>query len=71
MTQLIDPSSPEYFQQSSNEPYLRHDYKLVYENGKSVVFDNYEDIQRTWFQHNGKFLSHVEVLDRKKKKNGF
>jgi hypothetical protein len=71
MTQLIDPSSPEYFQQSSNEPYLRHDYKLVYENGKSVVFDNYEDIQRTWFQNNGKFLSHVEVLDHKKKKKGF
>jgi hypothetical protein len=75
MTQLIDPSSPEYFHQSSNEPYLRHNYKLVYESGKTVVFDNYEDIQRTWFQYNGKFLSHVEVLDYKKpkskKKNGF
>jgi len=68
MTQLIDPTDPRYFRQTSNEPYLRHDYKLIKSNGDTVIFDNYEDVQKTWFQHGGKFLSHVEVLDHKKPK---
>ena len=76
MTQLIDPSDPRYFRQTSNEPYLRHDYKLVWSTGQSVIFDNYEDVQRKWFEHSGNFLSHVEVLDHKepkknKKRKGF
>jgi len=76
MTQLIDPSDPRFFRQTSDEPYLRHDYKLVWSTGQSVIFDNYEDVQRKWFEHSGNFRSHVEVLDhkepkKKKKKNGF
>lgn len=54
----------EVFKQTSDEPYLRHDYKVIFANGKSVVFDNYEDVQLTWFQRGGNFLSHVEVLDK-------
>ena len=69
MTQLIDPSDPRYFHQTSDEPYLRHDYKLVMSNGDTVIFDNYEDVQRKWFECSGNFLSHVEVLDHKKPKN--
>jgi hypothetical protein len=69
MTKLIHPSSPEYFQQTSNDPYIRHDYKLFYESGKTVIFDNYEDVQLRWFQSRGKFLSHIEVLDHKKSKS--
>jgi len=68
MTQLIDPSDPRYFRQTSDEPYLRHDYKLVMSSGDAVVFDNYEDVQRRWFEYSGNFLSHVEVLDHKKLK---
>jgi len=76
MTQLIDPSDPRYFRQTSDEPYLRHDYKLIKTNGDTVVFDNYEDVQRMWFEYNGNFLSHVEVLDhqepkKNKKTKGF
>lgn len=56
------------FKQTSDEPYVRHDYKLVFEDGKEVVFDNYEDIQVFWFQRGGNFLSHIEVLDKKKSK---
>jgi hypothetical protein len=56
------------FKQTSDEPYIRHDYKLVFANGKSVVFDNYEDVQVTWFQSPNQMLSHVEVLDHKEKK---
>jgi hypothetical protein len=59
------------FKQTSDEPYLRHDYKVVFENGEEVIFDNYEDVQVTWFQRSGNFLSHIEVLDRKQKSKGF
>lgn len=55
------------FKQTSDEPYLRHHYKLVYTDGRKVVFDNYEDVQVTWFQTAGQFLSHVEVLDIKQR----
>jgi len=68
MTQLIDKSDPRYFRQTSDEPYLRHDYKLVTSTGEFVIFDNYEDVQRKWFERGGNFLSHVEVLDHKKSK---
>jgi len=71
MTQLIDPSSPQYFKQTSNEPYLRHDYKVVFEDGKTVVFDNYEDAQLLWWNRSGNFLSHIEVLDKRKQTKGF
>ena len=58
----------ETFKQTSNDPYIRHDYKLVYEDGKEVILDNYEDVQLTWFQRSGHFLSHIEVLDKKQSK---
>jgi hypothetical protein len=59
---------PEFFQQTCDKPYNRHDYKLVYTDGKSKVFDDYKDTQATWFQTAEMFLSHVEVLDKKTKK---
>jgi hypothetical protein len=59
---------PEFFQQTSNEPYLRHDYKIHYTTKKPEVFDNYEDVQRTWFQTPNQFLDYVEVLDHKEPK---
>ena len=59
------------FKQTSDNPYDRHDYKLVLSNGKEIIFDNYEDVQVTWFQTAPQFLSHVEVLDKKTKSKGF
>ena len=58
----------EIFKQTSDEPYVRHNYKLVTDNGGELVFDNYEDVQVYWFQHGGNFLSHIEVLDKKQSK---
>ena len=55
------------FSQTCHKPYDRHDYKLVYINGKTVVYDDYMDLQAVWFQTAHQFLSHVEVLDKKKK----
>ena len=54
------------FKQTCGKPYLRHHYKVVYNDGREVVFDNYEDVQVTWFQTAGQFLSHIEVLDVKR-----
>lgn len=59
---------PEFFQQTSDEPYVRHDYKLVYADGKSKVFGNHQDFSAAWFQQPKQFLSHGEVLDKKSKK---
>jgi len=67
MTKLIQPSDPRYFTLSSNDLYDRHDYKIVSKTGESVVVDNWETAQMTWFQKNV-FLSHIEVLDRKERK---
>ena len=63
----------ETFSQTSDQPYNRHNYKLYYTTGKTIVFDNYEDVQLTWFQTSPDFLSHVEVLDKEKprKSKGF
>ena len=58
----------ETFKQTSDKPYLRHHYKLVYSNGQAVVFDNYADVQAAWFQTPSEFVSHIEVLDVKEKK---
>lgn len=58
----------ETFKQTSDLPYDRHNYRLIFDNGKEVIFDNYEDIQVTWFQRSGNFLSHVEVIDKQKSK---
>ena len=58
----------ETFKQTSDEPYIRHHYKLVYSNGQTVVFDNYTDVQVAWFQTPLEFVSHIEVLDVKEKK---
>lgn len=55
------------FKQTCDKPYLRHHYKLVLTDGREVIFDNYEDVQVTWFQTAGQFLSHIEVLDIKQK----
>ena len=63
-------SGLEVFKQTSDEPYVRHDYKLIFEDAKEVVFDNYEDVQVFWFQRSGFYLSHIEVID-KKKSTGF
>tara|TARA_Y100000361_G_C11006498_1_gene262091 strand:+ start:298 stop:498 length:201 start_codon:yes stop_codon:yes gene_type:complete len=64
MTQLIKPDDPRYFQQTSDEPYDRHNYKVVLLNGQSVIVDAWDLAQAIWFQQPGQFLSHIEVLDK-------
>ncbi len=40
---------PEFFEQTSNEPYTRHDYKLCYTTGKIEVYSDYEDFRQAWW----------------------
>ena len=64
------------FTQTSDEPYIRHHYKLVFTNGHEVVFDNYYDVYHLWINNPKELFDYVEVLDikpmkRDKKKKGF
>lgn len=58
----------EVFEKTSHKPYDKHQYKLKFTNGKSVIFDNYEDVLGTWFQ-NYYHCEIIEVLDKKEKKS--
>jgi hypothetical protein len=70
MTQLISPDDPQFFEVSSEGLYDRHNYKIVSKTGETVVVDNWETAQLTWFQKTA-FLSHIEVLDKKQESKGF
>jgi len=65
--ELIKPSDSQYFEQSSYEPYDRHSYKIVSKTNESVVVEDWETAQLTWFQKSA-FLSHIEVLDKRESK---
>jgi hypothetical protein len=60
---------PEFFKQTCDKPYDRHDYKVIFDDGNQVTLDNYQDVQVLWFQRGGNFLTCVEVLDKKNKKS--
>jgi hypothetical protein len=61
---------PEFFQQTSDAPYDRHNYELVLKGGKTVFFDDWEGVQGYWFVHYQipNYLDYVKVLDKKKVK---
>ena len=69
MTQLIEKTDPRYFTVTSDEPYDRHTYKVVYHGGKEKVVDSWEEVQSIWWNSVSCFVSHVEVMDRKKTKS--
>ena len=69
---LIKPSDPLYFTQTSEEPYDRHRYKVVDAKGDFVIVDGWEEARHLWWNTPSQFLSHVEVLDKiDKKAKGF
>ena len=57
-----------HFTQTSEELYDRHDYRLVSKNNEDIIFRNYHDVQQVWCSTPPGILSHVEVLDKPKKK---
>jgi len=60
----------EWFKQTSDEPYDRHQYKFVYSNDQSIICDSWEQVQHEWFTTPALFKSHIEVLDKKQKSKG-
>jgi hypothetical protein len=67
----LDPEErvlPKFFKETSSDPYIRPDYKLVYVNGNQKIFDNYSDTLQTWWNTSKQLLDHVEVLDHKQTK---
>lgn len=55
---------------TSDALYDRHTYEVVLKTGKNKFFDDWEDVQRYWFQNNHipDFLDLVIVKDKKKSK---
>jgi hypothetical protein len=55
------------FTQTCFKPYDRHKYKLFFKNGKVEVYEWYDELLYKWNITPQDQLSHVEVVDRKKK----
>ena len=74
MTKLIEKNDPRYFSQTSNEPYDRHHYRIVYKD-RSAVVESWEEVQEYWWNNSRRFeLPDIEVIDKpktKKKSKGF
>ena len=72
MTKCIEPSDPRYFTVTSDEPYDRHDYKIIRKDGETMVVDSWELAREIWWNTPSFSLSHIEILDKKtNKKKGF
>jgi len=69
--ELIPPNDPRYFSQTSDGLYDRHSYKIVYTSGKTKIYDSWDQAQGAWFQSPSGWMSHIEVIDKKKKEKGF
>lgn len=57
------------FKQTSQDPYIRHDYKIIDNDGNYLIVDNWEDVKNIWFGSPENSLSHIEVLDHKEPKS--
>ena len=69
MTQVIDPSDKRYFTSTSDSLYDRHTYKLNIPNQDSIVLEDYEILQRTWFEKARNYTGcTIEILDSKQNK---
>ena len=66
----LDPEDRvlDWFEQTCEKPYDRHQYRLIYSDNQSKIFDSWEELRNTWWNTPSQFTSHVEVLDRKQKK---
>ena len=68
MTKLIEKNDPQYFSQTSDLPYDRHHYKIVYKD-RSIVVQSWEEVQEYWWNNRAIVRPVIEVLDKPKKKS--
>ena len=66
--ELIPQNDSQYFTDTSDVSYDRHQYEFVYSNGQSKIFDSWEETRNEWFNNPPQFKSHIKVLDRKQNK---
>jgi len=66
-------SNLQVFQFTSDKPYDQCDYKLVFNNKKTIKFDNYYDLYYYWMTNNKDDFNYVEVITKNnsKKTSGF
>ena len=70
MTKLIERSDTLFFEQTSNEPYDRHHYKIVCKD-HSFVVQSWDEVQEYWWNRRGFNPPVIEVIDKPKKSKGF
>ena len=71
MTNLIERSDPQFFEQTSNKSYDRNNYKIVCRS-KSFVVESWEEVQEWWWNNcRSPFFEGtvVEVIDKPKPKS--
>tara|TARA_A200000159_G_scaffold134678_1_gene133374 strand:- start:93 stop:323 length:231 start_codon:yes stop_codon:yes gene_type:complete len=66
--ELIQPNDPMYFTETSAESYDQNSYKIEFNDGKSLIFQDYEQMRSYWFEcaRNWKDCK-VIILDKKQK----
>ena len=58
---MIDNDLKE-FKLTCEKPYDRHKYKLIFKNGKAIIFEDYELLRHQWYQWKDE-VDRVEVID--------
>ena len=62
------------FTATSDASYDRHNYRLVLQNGQSIIYGSWEEVWLMWGRGSATTFSHIEVLDKpqpKTKAKGF
>ena len=68
MTKLIERSDPLFFEQTSNEPYDRHHYKIVCQD-QSFVVQSWQEVIEYWWNRRHFVSPVIEVIDKPKPKS--
>jgi len=61
----------EHFSQTSDLPYDRHHYRIVFKDGRSKVVESWDEVQEFWWNKRDMILDPpvIEVIDKPKKKS--
>ena len=63
-TQSNGDGSLRVFKSTCEKPYDRHEYVLVFKNGKKIKSEDYETIRNMWFKWCGMgSCSHIDIID--------
>ena len=58
----------EVFRTYCDKPYNQNKYKMVFKNGKAIIYDGYDVMSAWWYKYCGSdALSHVEIISKVKK----